>query len=465
MSAIFKPFFVKSIRTVNKSPSVGCRSRLSYSSQLQKFVKNLDWLFQKRKSTVFISLKNLITVQLSYSDIKKVQQLILSLQKKTFTNKLWGFYRLKNFKDCYSGGSTLFSHISSPRVRTISTERDNLKSSRFTENKLSVFYKLMLVLNKPVQMTMLKTFWMIYLYRKPAKKSGFFSYQANKSGNLSTAGGMNGSINYNMSEISVKPRIENGERKSQNEIYCKAERSRRALWMGNDVKTSKWKRGGETFKRIMDKRKLWAFDGIKKTSRRTKGFLQYLVSKESVCGVKTLENIFKYKKQAYLKYSINCIRSLKRRIVSSKSVYQLQGALHNILKKKAFKSIFTYGAVKKVLQKVNLLTYYLKLFSQKSKQFGFFKIKAYIKYKNFVLKKFTETLHKVNLLSKAVIFLQIRRFSKELMPYCSKVNPIPRVGSKLTTLPTIFLEGDPSYNEPEEFSFSTTNKRRTLFKF
>ena len=532
MRATFISSTHKSKTTSNTPSKLVARTRLSFSSQLQKFIRSLDWLFQKRKSTVFITLKRLLSSELSYSDTKKIQQLILSLQKKTFTSKLWVFYKLKNFKDVNSGNSTLFSHISSPVVRTISSERDNFKPTRLIENKVSALYNFAFVLNKPIQITVLKSFWMIFLYRKPVKvvskgyrneylrarevddelfgctKNEFVRNESNDYFLRSEIKGYYGKNDRNQlndkkvntdyyeeiertdSYLKNRRNIFNptnekngscfkGDKnqnlsfdweKKRNGVYCKGN-GNNGVW-GTRIKLNEKflvKSGNDILRilRYVEKsHKTWAFEGLKNGNMRgSSGFFQYLVSKDSINGMKVLAKILDKNRKICLGHATKCMRSLKKRIISSKNIRKLENTLSKIIKKKTLKSIYTYGFIKRVLQKVNLLTYYLIKVTKKSQAFGFFKIKSYIKYKNFALTKFTEALQRVFLLNKANTFLILRRFSNELMPNKSNTRVIQRVDSKLTTLPTIFLQGDPSYKEFEEFSFSTTNKRQTLFKF
>jgi hypothetical protein len=407
MSTVFTSrvtYFQKYRKVNSELPSPFKNPRLTFSFQLSKFVKDLHWLFQKQKSTVFIKLKSLSQKRRKTFDRKTVNQLIQWLQKRIFPKKLWVFYKLKNFKDSYSGFSTLFSHISSPRARCVSFDQD-FKVFRLPDNKVKSLSRLFFVLSKLTQMKVLKSFWEIYLCQRVKK---------------------------------VRPV--------------------RLVKKKIDLK------GVKTLEKILLKVKKHAFEAVKKTRSSFSGFFSYLVRKESLTGMKILKKVFERNQEFCLITSFKSLKVLKKKIsLFNVKIFESRFAL--IQKRKAFNSIQKLATLKSRIQKALLLSYFIKKLVTKNKGAAYLKIKTFARFKSQAISKGSQKLSKVTAKRLAPSFLQIRRFTKELAPFKAKHRSISRASNKIFMLPTIFLEGDPSYQHSEDFSFSASNKRRTLFKF
>ena len=204
---------------------------------------------------------------------------------------------------------------------------------------------------------------------------------------------------------------------------------------------------------------------MKKLKTKVSGFFSYLVSKDSIRGMRILNRIFDRNKEFYTITCFRTIKGLKRRILPKASLMRLFGVLIGLKKRRCFGFIRGFAQEKKNSQKFMLLCYYLKKIVVGFKGDAWFKIKRYVKFKSAAVSRGVMLIYKVSLKKIAASFVNIRRFSKELVTFKRRNGSINRGSYKLFMLPTTFLEGDPSYHNYEDFTFSATNKRRTLFKF
>lgn len=398
-------FLHKSSSLSSKTTSPFSRHRSRSSFHVNKLFKAIDWLVQKQKSTVFIKLKSLQKKVFQSHNKRNINQLIQCLQKRIFPKKLWVFYKLKSHKDSYSAFSTLFSHISSPRIRLISYDQE-FKYFRAPDLRVKSLSRVFFILGKVIQTNVLKSFWEIYSVSR-----------------------------------------------------TKQVRPVRLIKRKLDLK------GFTKISVLFTKRKHIAFDLMKKLKTKYSGFFSYLVSRDSIRGMRILNRIFDRNKEFCTITSFRTIKGLKRRILPKASFMKLIGVLIGLKKRRSFGFIKGFAKEKKNLQKFMLLCYYLKKVVVKFKGDAWYKIRRFVKVKSAAVSRGVMLIHKVSLKKIAASFVNIRRFSKELVTFKRRNASVNRTSNKIFMLPTIFLEGDPSYHNYEDFTFSATNKRRTLFKF
>lgn len=399
--------------TRDSTPS---KARKNPESNALKFFRSLSWIFFKRISTVFIKLKNIKPLEMSLAIVKPVQQLVLTIQKKAFTNKLWAYYKIKNLREPTSMSMTCFNRISTaPSMHNTaqqfrSTSKCRRRSTFLLDQKFSKVSKMIFIVNKQLQTSLLRTFWQIY------------------------------------------------------------------TWEGQSVWDGPWRSQKEKAKEMLrilekakDKRVKTAFEMVKNAKGKTKSkvFLSYFIAPGSMRGMSMVINFVERKEKDHLRYGVKKIlskcKSIYKQYLAAKNIFTVLCIKQARIKHTCLSNISSYTYSMKIMKKINYFAYKISFLMKIRKAFGFFRIKSFSTNKATYSRKIVQILDKHYLLRASFSFVYIKKFANA-KPTRRIYTQTRRQSPKLITLPTIFLRGDPG-NVYEGSSYRQYTRKNHSLKF
>lgn len=345
---------------------------------------------------------------LPFTALKSIQEFSLLIQKKVFTKKLWAYYKLKNFKE----NSMIFGFYQSTRTSIssssfINMQRVSVRSDTLYNNQVAGTSKIVSAVKRVFQKNMMKAFWGLYLTEKNKE---FENHGKNIEKIVSCLGKLDAKENFLLKKHAL-----------------------------NNFKIN-----------FLIKSK----------------FLSYIISNDSKKGARIICNTLSRKIQIKFAKIFKIIQNHKLSSRKHSAFTKILLFINDIqyrFKQESYKLIKSVAKQKKSIETIALFVNCVDLTVKTRLTFSFYQVKYFKGKKNAKFERFFEIVSKKCMLQILLSFGCLRRYWK--MPGIRNTSEVfNRPLSKLITLPTIFLSGDPGGGiSKEEYTRSFTSKGHATF--